>query len=299
VTTGHRSGSVALVGRPNVGKSTLLNALVGQKVSIVTPKPQTTRHRIAGVVTRPGFQVTFLDTPGLHGRASRRLNQAMNRAALGTLAEADLLLFVVDASRWTGEDEAVLERLKQAGRPALLVVNKVDRVRPREKLLPLLQSLSGKHEFLEVVPVSALRAENLERLLALIAARLPEAPPAWPEDQVTDRSERFLAAEVVREKLTLVLRDELPYGLTVEIERWEEEGEGRTLVGAVIWVEREGQRRIVIGERGERLKQVGQAARLELNELLGRRVHLELWVKVRENWADSESALRQFGYDET
>jgi GTP-binding protein Era len=299
VTTGHRSGSVALVGRPNVGKSTLLNALVGQKVSIVTPKPQTTRHRIAGVVTRPGFQVTFLDTPGLHGRASRRLNQAMKRAALGTLAEADLLLFVVDASRWTGEDEAVLERLKQAGRPALLVVNKVDRVRPREKLLPLLQSLSGKHEFLEVVPVSALRAENLERLLALIAARLPEAPPAWPEDQVTDRSERFLAAEVVREKLTLVLRDELPYGLTVEIERWEEEGEGRTLVGAVIWVEREGQRRIVIGERGERLKQVGQAARLELNELLGRRVHLELWVKVRENWADSESALRQFGYDET
>ena len=294
----HRSGSVALVGRPNVGKSTLLNALVGQKVSIVSPKPQTTRHRIAGVVTRPGFQVTFLDTPGLHGGVARRLNQAMNRAALGTLAEADLLVLVVDATRWTEEDETALSRLKSAGRPAMLVVNKVDRVRPREKLLPLLQTLAGKHDFLDVVPVSALRGENLERLLALIASRLPEGPPAWPEDQVTDRSERFLAAEVVREKLTLVVRDELPYGLTVEIERWEEdEAEGRALVGAVIWVEREGQRRIVIGERGERLKQVGQAARLELNELLGRRIHLELWVKVRENWADSESALRQFGYD--
>jgi GTP-binding protein Era len=299
VTAAHRCGSVALVGRPNVGKSTLLNALVGQKVSIVSPKPQTTRHRIAGVVTRPGFQVTFLDTPGLHQRASRRLNQAMNRAALGSLAEADLLLFVVDATRWTGEDDSALERLRESGRPALLVVNKVDRVRPREKLLPLLQSLAAKHDFVEVVPVSALRADNLERLLALIATRLPEGPPAWPEDQVTDRSERFLAAEVIREKLTHVLRDELPYGLTVEIERWEEEGEGKALVGAVIWVEREGQRRIVIGERGERLKQVGQAARLELNEMLERRIHLELWVKVRENWADSESALRQFGYDQS
>jgi GTP-binding protein Era len=293
----HRSGAVALVGRPNVGKSTLLNALVGQKVSIVSAKPQTTRHRIAGVVTRPGFQVTFLDTPGLHARATRRLNQAMNRAALGSLADADLLLFVVDATRWTPEDDAALGRVAGSGRPAILVVNKVDRVKPRDRLLPLLQSLSARHDFLEVVPVSALRADNLERLLALIAARLPEGPPAWPEDQVTDRSERFLAAEVVREKLTHVLRDELPYGLTVEIERWEEEAPDRALVGAVIWVEREGQRRIVIGERGERLKQVGQAARLELNELLGRRIHLELWVKVRENWADSESALRQFGYD--
>ncbi len=294
----HRSGAVALVGRPNVGKSTLLNALVGQKVSIVSPKPQTTRHRIAGVVSRPGFQVTFLDTPGLHARAGRRLNQAMNRAALGSLAEADLLLLVADATRWTPEDDAALERVKDSGRPAILVVNKVDRVRPKEKLLPLLQSHATRHDFLEVVPVSALRADNLERLLRLIAARLPEGPPAWPEDQVTDRSERFLAAEVVREKLTHVLRDELPYGLTVEIERWVEDDEpGRTLVGAVVWVESEGQRRIVIGERGERLKQVGQAARLELNELLDRRIHLELWVKVRENWVDSESALRQFGYD--
>lgn len=293
----HRCGAVALVGRPNVGKSTLLNALVGQKISIVTPKPQTTRHRIAGVLTRPGYQVTFLDTPGLHRGSSRRLNQAMNRAALGALAEADLLLFVVDATRWTGEDDAALERVRASGRPVLLVVNKVDRVRPRERLLPLLEGLSGKHPFLEVVPVSALRADNLERLATVVAGHLPEAPPAWPEEQVTDRPERFLAAEVVREKLTRVLRDELPYGLTVEIERWEEEEDGRLLLGAVIWVEREGQKRIVIGEGGKVLKQVGQAARLELNELLERRVHLELWVKVREHWADSEAALRQFGYD--
>jgi GTPase len=293
----HRAGAVALIGRPNVGKSTLLNALIGQKLSIVSPKPQTTRHRIVGVLTRPDFQITFLDTPGLHTRSERRLNQAMNRAALGTLAEADLLLFVADATRWTGEDEAALARVRESGQPALLVVNKLDRVRPRERLLPLLEQLAAKHPFLEIVPISALRFDNVDRLVEVIAGHLPEGPPLWPEDQVTDRSERFLAAEVIREKLTRVLREELPYGLTVEIEGWTEEGESRLLLNAVIWVEREGQRRIVIGEGGELLKQVGQAARLELNELLGRRVHLELWVKIRENWADNEAALRQFGYD--
>ena len=295
--TPHRAGAVALIGRPNVGKATLLNALIGQKLSIVSPKPQTTRHRIVGVLTRPDFQVTFLDTPGLHTRSERRLNQAMNRAALGTLAEADLLVFVADATRWTGEDEAALARVRESGQPALLVVNKLDRVRPRERLLPLLEQLAAKHPFLEVVPISALRFDNVERLVEVIARHLPEGPPLWPADQVTDRSERFLAAEVIREKLTRVLREELPYGLTVEIEGWTEEGADRLLLNAVIWVEREGQRRIVIGEGGELLKQVGQAARLELNELLGRRVHLELWVKIRENWADNEAALRQFGYD--
>ena len=293
----HRAGAVALVGRPNVGKSTLLNALIGQKLSIVSPKPQTTRHRIVGVLTRPEFQITFLDTPGLHTRSERRLNQVMNRAALGTLAEADLLVFVADATRWTGEDEAALARVRESGQPVLLVVNKLDRVRPRERLLPLLEQLAAKHPFLEVVPISALRFDNVDRLVEVIAGHLPEGPPLWPADQVTDRSERFLAAEVIREKLTRVLREELPYGLTVEIEGWTEEGADRLLLNAVIWVEREGQRRIVIGEGGEMLKQVGQAARLELNELLGRRVHLELWVKIRENWADNEAALRQFGYD--
>ena len=293
---GHRAGLVALVGRPNVGKSTLLNALVGQKVSITTPKPQTTRHRIAGILTGPGFQAVFLDTPGLHARLHRGLNRAMNRAALGSLADADLLLFVVDALRWTDEDDAVLERVRDSGKKAVLVVNKVDRVKPRERLLPLLERLAGRHAFEAVVPLSALRQDNVERLLALIPPLLPEGEPHFPEDQVTDRSERFLAAEVIREKLTLALHDELPYGVTVEIERWEED-EGRLVIGAVIWVERAGQRKIAIGEGGQKLKGVGRAARLELNELLGCPVHLELWVKVREDWADSDAALRQFGYD--
>lgn len=297
MSAAHRSGYVALVGRPNVGKSTLLNALVGQKVSIVSPKPQTTRHRIVGIVNGEGFQAAFLDTPGLHAGSGRRLNQAMIRAALASLADADVVLLVVDAARWTEEDDAALERVRQAARPVVLVLNKVDAVRPKESLLPVIERLSHLHEFAAIVPVSARRRENLERLLAAMAPLLPEGEAFYPPGQVTDRSERFLAAEVIREKLTLVLRDELPYGITVEIERWLEEPDGRTTISALVWVEREGQRRIVIGEGGERIRQIGRSARLELNRLLGRRVHLELWVKVREHWADSEAALRQFGYD--
>lgn len=295
-TVPHHCGWVALVGRPNVGKSTLLNALVGQKVSIVSPKPQTTRHRIAGILTRPGWQAVFLDTPGLNARKPSGLNRSMNRAAMGSLAEADLLFMVVDATRWTDEDETVLARVRESGTAAVLVLNKVDQVRPRQRLLPEIERLAGLHSFVEIVPLSALRGDNLDRLVALLPALLPEGAPLYPHDQVTDRSERFMAAEIVREKLTLVLREELPYGLTVEIERWEEE-DGRLTIGAVIWVEREGQRRIVIGEGGRMLKDVGRAARLDLNQMLDRRVHLELWVKIRENWADSEAALRNFGYD--
>jgi GTP-binding protein Era len=292
----NRCGYVALVGRPNVGKSTLLNALVGQKISIISPKPQTTRHRIAGILSGAGFQAVFLDTPGIHTKQQRGLNRAMNRAAMGSLADADLLLFVVDAGRFTREDESVLERIRQSGKRSVLVVNKCDQVKPRDRLLPTLERLSGLHEFDAVVPVSAQKGDNVNRLVTLIPALLPEGEPIFPADQVTDRSERFLAAEIVREKLTRVLHEELPYGITVEIERWEEDGD-RVTIGAVIWVEREGQRKIVIGEGGQLLKEVGRAARLELNDLLERRVHLELWVKVREDWADSDSALRQFGYD--
>ena len=292
----HRCGYVALIGRPNVGKSTLLNALVGQKVSITSPKPQTTRHRIVGILGGPGFQAVFLDTPGLHARQHRGLNRAMSRAALGSLAEADLLLLVVDATRWTQEDEAALERVRQSEKPVVLIVNKCDKVKPREKLLPTLERLSALHAFDAVVPLSALKGDNVERLKDVIAPLLPEGEAIYAEDQVTDRSVRFLAAEIVREKLTRVLQEELPYGISVEIERWEEE-DNRLLIGAVIWVEREGQRKIVIGEGGQRLKEVGQAARLDINDMLERRVHLELWVKVRENWADNEAALRQFGYD--
>jgi len=292
----HRYGSVALVGRPNVGKSTLLNALIGQKISIVSPKPQTTRHRILGILTRPQAQLVFLDTPGLHGGHGRQLNRAMNRAALAALAEADVVVLVADARVFGDDDTAVLEQAVAAGRPVVLVLNKIDEMKPRSRLLPAIEALSRRHAFAAIVPVSATRGENLEGLLAEIERLLPEGPPAWPEDQVTDRSERFLAAEIVRERLMHALHDELPYGVSVEIERWEE-SEGRITINAVIWVEREPQRKIVIGEGGARIKGVGRAARLALNELLGRRVHLELWVKVRENWADSEQALRQFGYD--
>jgi len=293
----HRCGFVALVGRPNVGKSTLLNALVGQKVSIVSPKPQTTRHRIVGVLNGEGFQAAFLDTPGLHAGSRRRLNQAMNRAAMASLADADVVLLLVDAARWTREDEVALDRVRDADKPVILVVNKADAIKPRERLLPTLARLSALYDFTAVVPVSALKRENLDRLIGTLRPLLPEGEAFYPPDQVTDRSERFLAAEVIREKLTWLLQEELPYGITVEIERWSETGEDRVEIHAVIWVEREGQRRIVIGEGGKLLKRVGRAARLELNRLLERRVHLELWVKVREHWADSESALRQFGYD--
>ena len=294
----HRCGFAALVGRPNVGKSTLMNALLERKLSIVTPKPQTTRHRIVGILTADDYQIAFVDTPGIHSGQKRALNQAMNRSAFASLEDADVLVFVVEALRFTDEDERVLARIKATGRPALLVVNKVDRVTPRERLLPFMAQMAGRHDFVEVVPLSARRQGEAQRLAAVIARQLPEGPQMYPPDQVTESSPQFLAAETIREKLTLQLHEELPYGLTVEIEQWREDEEsGRFIVGAVIWVEREGQKAIVIGDQGARLKEVGRAARHDLNELLGRRIHLELWVKVKENWADNANQLRRFGYD--
>jgi GTP-binding protein Era len=295
----HRAGFAALVGRPNVGKSTLLNALLGRKLSIVTPKPQTTRHRILGVLTRPDFQIALVDTPGLHSGERRMLNAVMNRAAAASLADADVVAFVVEALRFTSEDERVLERIRGAGRPALLVVNKADRVRPRERLLPFIADLAARHPFVEVVPLSALSGENVSALPLALAKHLPESPPLFPPEQVTDRSDRFRAAEIIREKLTLRLQQELPYGITVEIEQLADTEDGRLAIHAVIWVERDGQKAIVIGEHGTRLKEVGKSARLELNRLFGRRTHLELWVKVKDRWADSAQALRAFGYDGT
>lgn len=294
---GHRCGTAVLAGRPNVGKSTLLNALVGQKLSIVTPKAQTTRQRIAGVLTRPGFQLILHDTPGFGAAAGRRLNQAMHREAVAAIATADVAVLITAATRWTAEDDAVLAQLVAAARPIIVAVNKVDRVRPKERLLPVLDALSRRHAFAAIVPVSALRGQNLSRLVDAIVALLPEAPPLYPEDQVTDRNERFMAAEVLREKLMLALHDELPYGIAVEIERFEETPDGRVEIDAVIWVEREGQRKIVIGTRGEGLKAIGRAARLDLNNLLGRRVHLSTWVKLREDWTDDAGMLRRLGHD--
>ncbi len=294
---GHRCGTAVLAGRPNVGKSTLLNALVGQKLSIVTPKAQTTRQRIAGVLTRPGYQLILHDTPGFGAPAGRRLNQAMHREAVAAIATADVAVLITAATRWTAEDDAVLAQLVAAGRPIIVAVNKVDRVRPKERLLPILDALSQRHAFAAIVPVSALRGQNLERLVDAIVALLPVAPPLYPEDQVTDRNERFMAGEVLREKLMLALHDELPYGIAVEIERFEETPDGRVEIDAIIWVEREGQRKIVIGTKGEGLKAIGRAARLELNKLFDRRVHLSTWVKLREDWTDDAGMLRRLGHD--
>jgi GTP-binding protein Era len=291
-----RCGFAALVGRPNVGKSTLLNALVGQKVSIVTPRPQTTRHRILGLAQLPNAQIAFVDTPGLHSQAKRALNKAMNRTAAAALDEADLVVFVVEALVWTSEDELVLQRIARAGRPVLVAVNKVDKARPRERLLPYLAELDRRHAFLALVPVSALKEKNLDDLRGAIAAHLPVSVPLFPDGELTDRGIPFRIAEMIREKLTLELNQEVPYGIAVEIEKLAEE-DGQLAVDAAIWVDREGQKPIVIGARGERLKRVGTSARLALNQLLGRRLHLTLWVKVRENWADNARALRELGLE--
>jgi len=294
---GHRAGFAALIGRPNVGKSTLLNALIGSKVSIVTPKPQTTRHRVLGLVNLPDAQIAFVDTPGLHRQEGRALNRAMNRAAAAAAMDADVILFVVEALRFGDEDELALERARAASRPVIAVVNKVDRVQPRERLLPYLAQLAARHAFVDVVPLSAHDPADARRLASLIVRHLPPSPPMFPAEQVTDRSQAFRIAEIIREKLTLELNEELPYGIAVEVEATGEEDDGQLVVSAVIWVDRPGHKPIVIGARGERLKRVGSAARRELNELLGRRLHLQLWVKVREDWADSAQALRQLGVD--
>ena len=300
VSDNHRCGFAAIVGRPNVGKSTLINALLKRKVSIVSPKPQTTRHRILGILTRPEYQIIFVDTPGIHTTERRMMNRYMNRSAQASLADADVIVFVIEALAWTDEDQHVLESIKQTGHPLILLVNKVDKAHPKARLLPFMTEVSSRANFVEIVPIAGSKRINLDPLPALIAKHLPVSPPHFPEDQVTDRSDQFLAAEIIREKLTWRLRQELPYGLTVEIERFELDDEsGRLIINAVIWVERTGQKAIVIGEKGEGLKAVGRSARLELSKLLGKSVHLELWVKVKENWSDSEAALRQFGYDAT
>jgi GTP-binding protein Era len=291
-----RAGFAAIVGRPNVGKSTLINALVGEKISIVTSRPQTTRHRVLGVVNRPGVQLAFVDTPGLHLGERRALNRAMNRTAAAALSDADLVVFVVEALRFGDEDEAVLQRIRDSGRDCIAVINKVDKVNPKEKLLPFVADLAARHGFLDVVPVSAQKGDNLDRLIDVIAARLPQSPELFPPEQRTDRGIEFQIAETVREKLTMELVEELPYGIAVEIEKLAEE-EGQLVVHAVIWVDRSGQKPIVIGARGSRLKRIGQKAREELNARLGRRLHLNLWVKVREDWADDARALAQLGLE--
>lgn len=292
-----RCGFVAVVGRPNVGKSTLVNALVGRKVSIVTSRPQTTRQRVTGVATGTNAQLLFVDTPGMHRQERHALNRLMNRSAQASLAEADVILVIVEAGRWTEEDDDVLARAQAAGPPVMLVLNKIDRIRPRERVLPLLQEAGARGEFAAIVPISAERGENLGRLQSLLEGAVPEGPALYPPEQWSNRDERFHIAEIVREKLMRRLREELPYGLAVEIERLAESEQGRLEVGAVVWVEREAHKAIVIGKGGEMLKAAGQAARLELKARFNRPVHLEIWVKVREHWTDRDADLRRLGYD--
>jgi GTP-binding protein Era len=294
--TPHRSGFAAVVGRPNVGKSTLVNVLVGRKISIVTPKPQTTRHRILGVHSVPEAQIVFVDTPGLHRDAGKAMNRLMNRAAVNALQDADLILFMCEANRWTADDQNALDRVQGTSAPVIALLNKIDKVHPKEELLAAIAALSAKADFTEVIPISAMQHDNLDRLMAAIPAYLPESPPLFPEEMFTDRSESFRVAELVREQLTLNLRQEIPYGLTVQIERFDKTDE-KLDVHAVIWVERDSQKGIVVGKGGSVLKKVGRSVRLELKQQFARPVYVELWVKVKQNWADNEEQLQRLGYD--
>lgn len=290
-----RCGYVALVGRPNVGKSTLLNGLLGQKISITSHRPQTTRHRILGIKTLEHAQIVYVDTPGMHASGGKALNRVINRAAADTLHAVDVIAFVVEGVRWSEEDQWILDKLKTVEVPVILVVNKVDQLEDKARLLPHIQKLAAMHSFAEVVPLSALKRDNLQSFENGVVRHLPEAPPLYPDDQITDRSERFLAAELVREKLFRKLGQEVPYGLTVEIERFELEGNLRR-IHALIWVSRDSHKAIVIGKGGALLKEVGAEARRDMERLFDGKVFLQLWVKVKEGWADDERALRSLGY---
>ncbi|HOP15855.1 MAG: GTPase Era [Gammaproteobacteria bacterium] len=291
----YRSGYAVLVGRPNVGKSTLLNRLLGQKLAITSHKPQTTRHRILGIKSREDGQIVFVDTPGIHERGNKAMSHYLNRTAHTALIDVDVAVFVVQALAWTSEDERVLNAVARAGVPTILAVNKVDLVEPKEKLLPFLQMLAERHGFVDVIPVSASRGDNADALTQAVLDRLPEGESVFPDDQITDRSERFFAAELLREQLIRRYHRELPYATTVEIERFEEE-DGRYLIGAVIWVEREGQRAILLGKGGQAMKETATAARKAMNDFFQTRVHLEVWIKVKKSWSSDEAGLSRLGY---
>jgi GTP-binding protein Era len=291
----HRCGYVAIVGRPNVGKSTLLNRLLGQKISITSRKPQTTRHRILGISTTPAAQLVYIDTPGLHRTSRRLVNRVMNRAAAGALEEADVILLVTDCTRWNEEDDYVIELLGPVRKPVVMALNKIDKLRSKDLLLPQIEAARRRREFADIVPLSAASGLQVRELEPVLARFLPESPPLFPEEQVTDRSERFLAAELIRERLMRHLGEEVPYAATVEIEAFTEEP-GLTRVSAVVWVEREAQKAIVIGKNGHMLKRIGQEARQEMERMFGVKVFLQTWVKVKEQWSDDERALRNFGY---
>ena len=290
-----RCGYVAIVGRPNVGKSTLLNHILGQKLAITSRKPQTTRHNMLGIKTEGEVQAVYVDTPGLHKHNDKALNRYMNRSASTALKDVDVVVFVVDRTRWTDEDQMVLEKVQHVQCPILLAVNKADRLEDKSELLPHLEWLASQLPQAEVVPISALHGQNLDTLERLVAEHLPESEHFYPEDQITDRSSRFLAAELIREKIMRQLGAELPYQITVEIEEFKQEGRVLHIHGLIL-VEREGQKKIIIGDKGERIKRIGQDARKDMEVLFDSKVMLNLWVKVKGGWSDDERALHSLGY---
>jgi len=292
-----RCGFIAIIGKPNVGKSTLLNYLIGQKLSITSRKPQTTRHRLLGIKTVDNTQMIFVDTPGMHSGQNKAINRYMNKTVQSVIHDVDLILFMVDRMKWNEEDDLVLEQLKHCKTPVFLLLNKVDLVEDKEILLPYLEELGGQYSFAEIFPVSALREHNIESLENVIARYLPANPFMYPEEQLTDRNARFLASEFIREKITRQVGDELPYEVTVEIEEFQQEG-SVIHISALILVEKGSQKRIIIGEKGSRLKLIGTEARKDLEELLGEKVMLNLWVKVKSGWSDDERALKSLGYDD-
>ncbi len=291
-----RCGYAAIIGRPNVGKSTLLNHVLGQKISITSRKPQTTRHNMLGIKTEENHQIIFVDTPGMHLGQDKAINRYMNRSASTAIRDVDVVVFVVDRCAWTEEDEAVARRLENCEIPVLIALNKVDQLDDKESLLPQIEQLLERVGASEIIPISALRGNNLDALEREIVKRLPVGEHFFPEDQITDRSSRFIAAEMVREKITRQLGDELPYQMNVEIEEFSQQGEVLH-IGALILVERDGQKRILIGNKGDRIKQIGTDARGDMEALFGCKVMLRLWVKVKSGWSDDERALRSLGYD--
>ena len=295
-TDPYRAGTVAVIGRPNVGKSTLVNALVGARVSIVSPKAQTTRHRLLGIASFPEGQLLLVDTPGIHAAQTRAINRYMNRAARGALTDVDAALLVIEAGRWKADDDLAYAALAEAGVPTFLIINKIDRIKLKQDLLPFIAEHTRDRAFAAVHLLSALKRKGLEPLVRELIALMPESEPIYSEDEITDRSQRFLAAELVREQLMLRLGEEVPYSATVSIDRFEVDGT-MLRIAATIWVEREGQKAIVVGKGGESIKQIGRAARENMERLFGHKIFLETWCKVREGWADDVAALKQFGYE--
>ena len=297
MTAPYRAGTIAVVGRPNVGKSTLINGLVGAKVSIVSPRPQTTRHRLLGIATFPEGQLMLVDTPGIHGKLTNAMNRYMNRAARGAVSDVDAAILVIEAGRWFDDDALAFAALRNSSVPCVLVINKVDKIVDKASLLPFITQVTHEREFAAVHPISASKRKGTDALVKTLIELMPESEPHYADDEITDKSERFLAGEVVREQLMLRLGEELPYSATVAIEKFEEDG-AMLRIAAVVWVERESQKPIVIGKGGERMKAISTGARLGMERLFDRKVFLETWCRVREGWSDDEAALGRFGYTE-